>query len=70
MTFRFAYRWLILGDIAIELTTLAGLWASLGVHLSIWPLYIDIHFLWWILSIMSKERSIEIRGYEEAYEEG
>lgn len=70
MTFSEGYHWLDLGPISIELSTLAGFWVSLGIHLSISPLYVDFHVGWWCLSIMSRRRGVEIRGYEEAYLEG
>jgi len=64
----FKYRWWMLGPVAVELTMNAGLWLSLGIHLSIKPLYVDIHFLWWILSIMTEARAKRIQGYEAMYE--
>ena len=60
-------RWRDFGPVSVCLYTLAGFWFSFGAHVSIRPAYFDIHFLWWVLSVMSLERGIEIRGHEEAY---
>ena len=59
--------WLTLGPIGISLYLLAGRWVSLGVHLSIVPLYLDIHCLWFVTSIMSRKRAREFYADEAAY---
>ena len=49
--------------------TVAGPWASLGLHVHVWPLrssHIDLHLLWWILTI--GPYAYEIRAMGEALE--
>ena len=43
---------------------LPGAWVSFGVHVSIVPSYLDIHILWWIFSVMSKNRGCELQEAE------
>lgn len=59
--------WLYLGSLAVSIYLLAGRWISLGIHISIVPLYVDIHFLWFVISIMSLKRAQEFYDGEEAY---
>ena len=35
--------------------------ASLGVHLCFVPLYVDLHALWFIVSLMSRARGLELQ---------
>lgn len=44
--------------------TLAGAWFSLGLHVSLRPSYVDIHFIWFIISVMSRERGCELQEAE------
>lgn len=59
--------WIYLGPITLSVYMLAGRWISCGIHLSVVPLYIDLHMLWFVISLMSTTRAKEIYDYEEAY---
>lgn len=48
-----------LGPVSVNILMLAGAWISLGIHVSIVPAYIDIHFLWFIITIHSRSRGDE-----------
>ncbi len=51
--------------------TIAGPWLSLGLHVHVWPLrqsHVDLHFLWWVLSVGPYVASIRAMELEE--EEG
>lgn len=54
--FMFRSWYLFLGPACFTLVLLLGYWLSLGVHLSLRPMYLDIHFLWFIFTVQGKER--------------
>lgn len=54
--FFFKSWYLFVGKICFTLVLLLGFWISFGIHISIWPLYVDIHFLWFIFTIQGKSR--------------
>ncbi len=54
--FKFGSWYLFLGPVCFTLVLLLGYWLSFGLHLSIRPLYLDIHFLWFIFTIQGKDR--------------
>jgi hypothetical protein len=47
---------LCLGKLSINILMLAGAWISLGIHVSMVPLYVDVHFLWFIVTFQSRAR--------------
>lgn len=64
MTWHESSRFWYIGGVAVSFYTLAGAWISLGVHISLKPCYLDVHFLWFIISIMSRERGEELQDAE------
>jgi hypothetical protein len=58
------------GGFCLNIYMLAGNWVSAGLHLSIVPLYIDLHVLWFVVSLMSRARGEMIHEAELAYKEG
>ena len=60
-----SHYWYI-GRLCISLYTLAGLWCSLGVHVSIVPLGLNVHIGWFILSLCTKEQGLEMQEAEYA----
>ena len=66
--FNFSKYW-YLGRLCVNVYALAGTWISFGVHLSIVPLYIDLHILWFVITLMSNKRGVEIHGEEKLYKE-
>lgn len=71
--FRFASKHIFLGPICISLTMILGYWLSLGIHVSIVPAYVDIHFLWFVVTLQGKERGKfqeeNENEWKEVYEE-
>lgn len=59
--------WIDLGPIVISVYLLAGRWLSLGIHISFVPAYIDLHVLWFTLTIMGRAQAAELHSDEEAY---
>ena len=57
-------RFWYFGNLCVSFYTLAGAWFSLGVHISLRPSYVDVHFLWFIFSVMGRERGIELQEAE------
>jgi len=53
----FSYRYI--GPVSVLLFTSVGAWLSLGVHVSAQPPCIDLHLLWWTLSVTSREHGEE-----------
>jgi hypothetical protein len=68
MTWFEGSRYWLFGPLCINMYTLAGAWLSAGLHLSIVPLYADIHVGWWIVSVMSRERGEWLHQTEAEYE--
>lgn len=59
--------WINLKPIYISIYTLSGFWFSLGIHISIIPLYFDIHLLWWTISVMGEKQAKLIKEATDAY---
>lgn len=62
-------RWVDVGPVSVNVYTLAGPWLSAGMHVSVVPLYVDVHIGWWVISVMSRKRGEWIREAEESYEQ-
>jgi hypothetical protein len=65
VTFYEGSRYRYFGPLCLNVYTLAGWWASLGVHLSLRPCYVDLHLLWWVVSLMSRKRGEWLHEVEE-----
>lgn len=56
------------GAVCLMLFTSIGKWASLGIHISLEPPCIDLHLLWWTISLTSHDHGEEtvMSLYEDA----
>jgi hypothetical protein len=59
--------YLYLGPLCITFYWLIGFWLSAGVHLSLWPLYADIHILWITITLQSRKRGEAMERCDKEY---
>ena len=59
--------WLLGKTWCFNLFALFGPWLSLGVHVQFWPPEIDIHFLWFVLGVMTRRKAEFILDSEQSY---
>lgn len=57
----------IMGRMSISVLMLAGLWVSIGVHVSIVPTYVEFHVLWFVIAIQDRARGEEQKEAEKAW---
>jgi len=56
------------GPLCCSVMLLLGWWVSLGAHVSLWPLYVDVHVLWLTFTVQSRARGVYLEGQDREWE--